>query len=431
MRILYDIFFTVFSVFYIPGLLIKGKLHRGFAEKFGGLPEGVTRLKNPVWIHAVSVGEATVAARLAAGIKEGHPEIPVVVSTTTRTGNDMIKKVGKGVVDAVFYYPIDISGIVSGVVRKIRPRLYVMVETELWPNMMEALSAAGVPVVLANGRISDNSVRKYSRIRFVTKKIFKCVTAACAQTEKDAEKIRSLGAPADRVFVCGNMKFDATLPAGKAPVFTKEQFGFGPKDRVIIAGSTHFPEESAIMDIFVKLRETFRDLKLVIVPRHIERKEAIRIYAGKLKLKNVFFSEISASKNRAVPGTDAVIVDTIGHLKDLYCIATMVFIGGSMSRKGGQNPIEAALWKKAVIFGPDMSNFREISKIFVENRAAVKVNNARELEVAFKELLEDEGKRENIASNAGRVIKESSGAVRKTLGILDKYLGNNGDGKRE
>jgi 3-deoxy-D-manno-octulosonic-acid transferase len=422
MRILYDFFFLAFSLLYIPGLLIKGKLRKNFTEKLGRVPRSVTRFKRPVWIHAVSVGEAAVAARLAAGIKSGHPDIPVVVSTTTLTGNDMIKKAGKGSVDAVFYYPLDLSCIVSSVVRKIDPRLYVMIETELWPNMLRTLKSHKVPVVLANGRISDASFRNYRRIKFITGKMLSCVSAACVQTERDAEKIKYLGKHADNVFVCGNMKFDATLRDLKTPLFTKEQMGFGADDMVIIAGSTHFPEESMIMDAFVELRKNFRELRLVIVPRHIERKDAIRIYAEKLALKSIFFSDIMSSSENAGLKPDVIIVDTIGHLKDLYGIATLVFIGGSMVKKGGQNPIEAALWKKAVVFGPNMSNFREISKIFMENDAAMKVRDASELEAVFKDLLANISKRERMAANAGRVIKENTGAVQKTVAILDKYL---------
>ncbi len=425
MRFLYDIFFLVFSVFYIPGLLIKGKLHRDFAQKLGRLPGDVKCLKKPVWIHAVSVGEAAVAAELATGIKERHPSRAVVASPPTRTGNDMIKKKGKGVVDAVIYYPFDFGAVVSRVVKKIDPVLYIMVETELWPNLLEELALREVPVILANGRISDNSFRNYNRIKFITRNIFRCITAACVQTDADAEKIKALGADGDRIFVCGNMKFDAVLPYGKKPAFSKEQLGFGEDDEVIVAGSTHFPEEKIMQDAFVELRGIFRDLKLVIAPRHIERKEAIRIYAEKTSLKTAFFSEMISRSNVSAVRPDVVIVDTIGHLKDLYGLGTIVFIGGSMAGKGGQNPIEAALWTKAVVFGPDMSNFREVSRIFLDDGAAVKVNNARELFEALKSLLEDGPKREKIAAGAFRVIKENSGAVRKTLEILDRYISEN------
>lgn len=422
MRFLYDIFFLIFSVFYIPGLLIKGKLHKDFAQKFGRLPGDVTCLKKPVWIHAVSVGEAAVAAELASGIKRRHPARAVVVSTTTRTGNDMIKKKGKGAVDAVIYYPFDLGVVVSRVVKSIDPALYVMVETELWPNLLNELALREIPVVLANGRISDSSFRNYNRIKFVTRNILRCITAACVQTDADAEKIKALGADADRIFVCGNMKFDAVLFQEKVPEFSKEQLGFGKDDAVIVAGSTHFPEEKIIQDAFVELRGIFSDLKLVIAPRHTERKEAIRIYAERNSLKTAFFSDISSRSEGPAVRPDVVIVDTIGHLKDLYGLATIVFVGGSMTRKGGQNPIEAAMWTKAVVFGPDMSNFREVSRIFLEGEAAVKVQNARELLEAFKDLIEDRSKREKMASGAFRVIKENSGAVTKTLEILDEYI---------
>jgi 3-deoxy-D-manno-octulosonic-acid transferase len=423
MRLLYDIFFAVFSIFYLPCLLFKGKFHKDFFQRFGFLPKEVTRLSRPVWIHAVSVGEAVLAGKLAAGIKKRFPDVPIIVSTTTRTGNDMMRKTGRGTVDAVFYYPLDISFIVSRVIKAVRPRLYAMIETELWPNLMEAMYSNGIPVVLINGRISDRSYSNYRRIRFMTRRLFRCVDLCCMQSEKDAERINSLGASRDRLFVTGNMKFDEISDVPDKAGFDKGSLGFAPSDEIFVAGSTHFPEEQNVIDIYKRLSPVKEGLKLILVPRHVERAEAVGIYIEKSGLDYIRFSDILSRGNKpARDGHNIILVDTIGHLKDLYRLASVVFVGGSIAKRGGQNPIEAARWGKPVIFGPNMFNFREVTEIFLENDAAVQVNDVVQFEKVLRELLEDDGRKKRISENAARVIKENSGSIAKTVEKIAGYI---------
>ncbi len=420
MRILYDIFFMIFGILYIPVLLMKGKLHRDFSQKFGIIPESIKALNKPVWIHGVSVGEAALAAKLACSIKKDFPEVPVVISTTTQTGNNMARKAGKGYVDAVFYYPMDVRGIVSSTVKGVDPRLYVMIETELWPNLMAELSERGVPSVLVNGRISNSSFGNYKKIKFFTRRILGCLNRLCMQSEVDLERVKELGALEDKVFVTGNMKFDG---AGRdaSPKISPEKLGFNGQDQIIVAGSTHFPEEQLIVDIYRDLKKSNASLKLVIAPRHIERADAIAIYVEKEDLLCRRFSDIS--ENSSKEGRfDVLLVDTIGHLKDIYGLATVVFIGGSMARKGGQNPIEAACWGKPVVFGPNMFNFREVSEIFVQNNAAVKVDDDKQLKDVLKELLEDNVKREKMSKRAIDVIEENSGTIERTMEHIREYI---------
>ncbi|MDP8258024.1 MAG: 3-deoxy-D-manno-octulosonic acid transferase [Candidatus Aadella gelida] len=419
MRILYNIFFVIFSVAYIPCLLIKGKWHKGFFQKFGILPDKVTSPERPVWIHAVSVGEAVLAVRLAGDIKRKYPDVPVVISTTTATGNKIVRSAADRAVDAAFYYPLDIGFIVARVVRAIRPRVYVMVETELWPNILTELKNKGIPVVLANGRISDNSFRNYSVIRPIIKNVLKCIDLFCMQTQADAERIRQLGALSGKVCVSGNMKFcghesDSSLG------LKREALGFTEKDSIIVAGSTHYPEEKELVDIFMRLGKKQENLKLVIAPRHVERTGEILKYIEKQDKRVRLFSKVSND-----PGCgdyDILIVDTIGSLKNIYAAADIVFIGGSIAKRGGQNPIEAARWGKTVIFGPHMFNFREMKDVFLENSAAIQVSDAKELERVMSDLLGNSEKLEKVSSNIEKVISENSGAVEKTLGLLDGYI---------
>ncbi len=424
MKLLYDLFFLTFGLMYLPYLFAKGKMHRGFSQKFGFIPSEVKNLKKPVWIHAVSVGEAVLAAKLAAKIKERFGNIPIAVSTTTQTGRDMIKSSGKGNVDAVFYYPMDLSFVVSRAVGAIDPRVYIMIETELWPNLLRELHSKNIPVILANGRISDSSFTRYARIKFVMWRVLRCIDRFCMQSEKDAEKIEQLGALPQRIFVTGNMKFDGQEESCENR-FAKESLGFERDDDIVVAGSTHEPECTIMLDIYKKLRKDHQGgLKLILAPRHVERVDALKGYIKKSGLDYRQFSHVLKDEASFHRRCDVLLVDTIGHLRELYSVATAVFIGGSLTARGGQNPIEAARWGKPVIFGPRMSNFRAISEIFLENEAAVRVKDAGGLEKALKSLLQNPSQQERMAENAKRVIKNHAGAVAKTVEGLKEYMGD-------
>ncbi|MFH1878850.1 MAG: 3-deoxy-D-manno-octulosonic acid transferase [Candidatus Omnitrophota bacterium] len=424
MRALYDIFFVFFSIVYIPGLLFGRKMHRGFIQRFGILPGGLTGPEDrPLWIHAVSVGEAAVAAKIAARFKKMMPGIKILVSVTTRTGYNMALKAGKNDIDGVFYSPLDISAVVSRVVRKINPRAYIMIETELWPNILEQMRLRGVPVALVNGRISDHSFRNYMKIKFLTRRILGCIGCFCMQSDDDACRIKELGAPKAGVFVTGNVKFDETPLSTESRVFDKKTFGFNENEEVFVAGSTHFPEERVLIGVYKKLRDKYPGLKFILAPRHIERASGIREHFLKEGVKCRYLSEILAGAGKRAEGCDVVLVDTIGHLKTLYSMASVVFIGGSLAGKGGQNPIEAAVWGKPVVFGPNMQNFREIARVFTESGAAVKINDAGELGTVLDGILGDAGKKTLMAKASAEVIEKNSGALGRTVDRIKCFLG--------
>lgn len=421
MRFFYDIIFLLFSLAYLPYLVIKGKAHKDFAQRFGFLPGEVKALDRPVWIHAVSVGEASLASKLAAKIKSIYPSVKVAVSTTTRTGNEVIKQSLGKEVDACFYYPVDLSFVVSGVVKRVNPRMYVMIETELWPNLLLELSKKGVPVVLANGRISDRSFGNYKKVKFITKRLFGCVNLVCAQSGRDAERAVELGAKRENVVITGSMKFDDSGSA-RAEVYSRSSLGFGDKGDLLVAGSTHYPEERKIIAVYKKLREKGRDLGLVIAPRHVERAQAIAHYLRENGLSFSTFSALSGRTDKGGSGVDVLLVDTIGHLKDIYGAASLIFIGGSLAKKGGQNPIEGARLGKTVIFGPDMSNFREVASILVDNDSGIMVKDDKELFTVIDRLLSDDIKRARIGENAKRIVSQNSGALERTVGRMRVFL---------
>ncbi|MFH1798648.1 MAG: tetraacyldisaccharide 4'-kinase [Candidatus Omnitrophota bacterium] len=408
----------LFSVGYLPYLLLKNKGQSGFSQKLGFLPREVTSLERPIWIHAVSVGEAAVAAKLAAGLKKRFPSVAVIISTTTKTGNDMIRAIAPGVVSAVFYYPIDISVVVSRVARLINPSLYVMIETELWPNLLAEFRRNKVPVILANGRISDNSLSGYSKIKFFTERILSQIDCFCMQTEEDARRIRRLGALTQKVFVTGSIKFDEKALTNEPGFFSRQYLGLFEESDVIIAGSTHYPEEKIIIDVCFPMPGPRK--RLIIAPRHIERINEIRRYIERKKISYCLFSDIL--NGRKPDNWDILLVDTIGHLKDLYSAASVVFIGGSLAKRGGQNPIEAARHGKAVVFGPHMFNFRVMAEEFLKNGAAVQVKNEFELKETFEDLLSNPDKRGKISLNAARVIEKNSGALGRTVEKIEDFF---------
>ncbi len=421
MRILYDIFFLVFSILYLPYLLLKGKLHKDFFQRFGALPNEVKNLDRPIWIHAVSVGEAALASGLAVAIKKRFNGIPVIVSTTTKTGNEMAKKTGRGVVDGVFYCPLDFSFIVRKVIKIVRPRLYCMVETELWPNLLGALSSENIPVALINGRISDSSFKNYRIIKGVLSKMLSSIDLYCMQSKKDAERIEALGANAGSVHVTGSMKFDMVSDILNKKEYSKKDFGFTREDEVIIAGSTHSPEECIILDVFKKLKDKHNNLKLILASRHIERVGEVKKYVDERGFSFYLFSELGDRSNPQEE-RDILIVDTIGDLKNIYSVGSIIFIGGSLVKKGGQNPIEGARWLKPTVFGPYMHNFRDISNMFVEKGASIKVQDGAELKDVLEKLLVDPGKRQKMAENASVVINDNTGATERTVERLAKLV---------
>lgn len=407
---LYDIGFFIFSLFYLPALIFKGKLHGDFAERFGiydGAKTAALRAaKGAVWIQAVSVGEVALCKSLVAGLKTLCPDKRIVISTITKTGNDLAKRLFAQ--DAiVIYFPLDFSVIVRKVVALIRPSVYVMIETEIWPNILKETARNGIPSILINGRISDRSFGKYRIARPFLAATLKRIGRFSMQSPLDAERIVSLGAPEGRVDVAGNMKFDAEVKTdAKAMESLKEALALKADEELFVAGSTHPGEEEVIARSFLELLADFPRLKLLIAPRHIERGPEVRETAAKAGL-----------------GPDRVFVlDKIGYLASAYSFATVVFIGGSLVKHGGQNPIEPAIFEKAVIFGPHMFNFKDISAAFLKNNAAIQVSNGEELVRAVRTLLKDDAGRSGLGKRAKETVTAGRGATGKNLYLIKKML---------
>ena len=410
MFIIYDFIFLVVALVTLPIYLFKRKLHRGMLARFGVLPSGL-KLDGPVWIHAVSVGEAIAIRGLLEELRKIFPHKKFIISTVTPTGN----KIAQGLArqgDLVTYLPADFSFIVRGVLKKLKPSFFIIAETEIWPNLISCLFKQDIPVAVVNGRISDSSFRGYSLIKFLIKPILGKISLFCMQTGRDSERLFSLGVTRDKVKVTGNLKFDAlrTIPY---PAEKKSGLGLADQERLLVCGSTHPGEEEIILAAYRHLLSEFPNLRLFIAPRHPERTTEVEKLILRFNFAPLRVSQ-SSLKAKAGESKPVFILDTIGELLDYYCLADIVFVGGSMVKKGGHNILEPASLSKPVIFGPHMFNFRDIAGLFLEHQAAVEVRNPQELQKKIKFFLSQPGEAQALGKKAKELVLRNRGATLKT-----------------
>ncbi len=416
MNIFYDLIFLLFAVFYLPAFLFRRKSRAGFFMRLGFLPK-FPELNRPIWIHAVSVGEAMAVKHLREELKERFPQKKFVISTVTATGNKIARNIA-GEKDLVLYLPLDFSWIVRGVISKVNPSLFVIAETEIWPNLISCLYEKKIPIVLVNARISDRSFGKYLLAKSLLKPLLNKVSVFCAQTQVDVERLLKLGVLPDKVVRTGNMKFDirvqdyAALKKDYADYRIK--FGLGIKEKLFTAASTHPGEEEEILKAYLKVSGLFSDVRLLIAPRHPERSETVEKLINKYgELKAYRISRLSrmdtvSNDARKKP---VFILDTVGQLMYFYAISDIVFVGGSLVKKGGHNILEPASLGKPVIFGRYMFNFRDISELFLKNNAGIMVKDGVELEEKLRMLLGDKEKAFQLGRAGRELILENQGAA--------------------
>jgi 3-deoxy-D-manno-octulosonic-acid transferase len=297
-----------------------------------------------------------------------------------------------------------------------------MVETEIWPNLLRELVRAAVPAVLINGRISDKSFGKYKVARPFLKNILNEIDMFCMQSPTDAKRIRELGAPEDRVRTTGNMKFDIDTRGDEEKSKAMQKLlNLNSSEKLFVAGSTHKGEEEALVRAFKEVIREFPNLKLLIAPRHVERVAEVEALVRRFGLEPARVSNLYERRDTN-DERRVFILDTIGQLNDIYPLATLVFIGGSLVRHGGHNPIEPAIFEKAILFGPHMSNFKDISSIFLKNEAAIQVADRKELLEKIKLLLNDDAERTKLGQNAKRVVLKSGGATRRNLDAIEEII---------
>ncbi len=417
MRFVYDILFFLFSVIYLPSFFIKGKHKDGFISRFGVVPDAVKEKlsgKNVIWIHAVSVGEMAQAVRLADALRNKYDNVQFVLTATTTTGKEIAEKFKKPE-DMILYFPVDFRTSVGAFIRGINPRAVIILETEIWPNLLCALSERRIPVFIMNGRLSDRAISKYRLMKFFLAPLLNRLTWVGAQDERMKSRFLELGLESRRITVTGNMKFDWEPPVFQGDeIETIEKRFKTPGSFLCIAGSTHAGEEAIFFDLVRTLSGEFPFFKLLIAPRHLDRIESIESQARQKGIRLEKFSNgVTTSAHGAV-----LLLDKMGILAHLYRLADVVFVGGSLVPYGGHNLIEPAYFEKPVLFGPWMNNFKEMAFEFKKAEAAVEVKDPRSLEAEIRRFIKDQQYRKTIGLAAKKLIERHRGATEKNTSVF-------------
>jgi 3-deoxy-D-manno-octulosonic-acid transferase len=438
MYLVYSIFAALAFLFASPYFLVRGlqghKYFSSFRERFGRVPQGLhEKCAGCIWIHAVSVGEVLAALPLAKQLKEQFPGKPLVVSTTTATGQRLARE-RFDFADGFLYFPFDWTWIVRRVLRALSPDSVVILETEIWPNFLREAKREGVPVIFVNGRISDRSIRRYRLLfgafGFILKGFFRRVlsipTLFLVQSEKDSARFQELGAPPNRVIVTGNLKYDSPLPSetdfGRWLSSSAEAHGRRP---LVVAGSVTADEEPLVLIAFGVLQGELRNAFLVLAPRKPERFDAAAQYIEDSHRGFVRRSQISpiAQDGSLLSSSNSVLLlDTIGELAGLYRFADVVFVGGSLVPAGGHNVLEPAGFGKPPVFGESMENFAEVANALVARGAGIRVSSPDELGTAWIELFKDSEKSRTMGAAARALVEENRGATDRTMSHIVSTL---------
>jgi 3-deoxy-D-manno-octulosonic-acid transferase len=428
MYLVYSLLTLAVFVVVSPYFLFQAVRHKKYIgslrQRRGYLPVSLNvDGEESIWIHAVSVGEALTARALAADLKTRYPRLRLFLSTTTITGQEVARRSLQHV-DAVFYFPFDWAFVVRRTLNIVRPRLFVMMETEIWPNLLRICRARGVKTIVINGRISSRSYPRYRWIRPFFRRVLANVDRFCMQSDESARRLIDLGADPSRVTVTGSLKFDSLeMPTSFSHSKPRERvlryFRVSPGRVVIIAGSTVPGEESAVLRAFAQIKKTTPGALAILAPRQPERFGEVERLARDAGFVTTRRSELPID---AEPRADVVVLDTIGELALLYQLATAVFVGGSLVDRGGHNILEPAVFGKPILFGPHMQNFKEIADTFLSNGAAVQVESERELEEAIVMLLADPVRRAKLGAAARALVEANRGAKDKTLAVIADLL---------
>jgi 3-deoxy-D-manno-octulosonic-acid transferase len=431
---LYNILLFIVMIFgfplIIPMVLISDKRRRTVLQRLGiaRLPRDLTRKrldrskKNRLWIHALSVGEVLSSVPLVNGLKECSVSGDIVFSASTKTGFDIANQYLTDSVLSIFYFPYDLTFSIKHIVQIVDPIVMVIVETDIWPNFLSEMKKHQVPVILVNARLSKKSFFGYKRFRFFTRQVFLNFFHICTQSSKDAERFQELGVPPDRITISGNVKFDVThhIQSLEETESLRKSMHIQNARKVFVAGSTHPGEESMLLDAFSKIRHHDDDLLLIVAPRNPERAGSVFHLFHSAGYSVCLMREL---KNIS-PGKklDVIIIDTIGLLKTLYAISDVAFVGGSLVNCGGHNPLEPAAFSKPIIFGHDMSDFDDISRMLLDAGGAVRVKNTKDLYNALVSLIENDKKAMEMGRNALKVLTANKGAVEKTIQVIKNHL---------
>jgi 3-deoxy-D-manno-octulosonic-acid transferase len=413
--------------FYLLKMALTGKYRRSLGAKFGMMGEDLfLKMKGAprIWIHAVSVGEVTAAAPIVAALRTELPKACIVLSTSTETGQDMARSLVTEAT-AIIYYPLDIPFVVRKVIKRVNPDVFVMTETELWPNFLHTCKERKIKAIMVNGRISPRSFRRYRLSRFFWKRVLAFVDRVGVISDVDGERILSLGLSPERLEVMGNAKYDG-LAAKVSPALEEEiamRLNITREEHVFVAGSTHEGEESIVLDVYRRLLLDYPAMKLILIPRHVERGAAVREIVTRSGFADVItLSAINGGQGRT--GERIIVVDVIGELFKIYSLATVVFCGGSLVPRGGQNILEPAAWGKVVFHGPSMEDFLSEKNILAGIGADITVTSGKELLAGIRTMLSQPALLREKGEAARIAIIANRGAAKRYARLIIESLRN-------
>ena len=427
MYLVYSFLIVVFGVIASPYLAYQAIRYKKYVgslgQRLGYLPVSFNLDgEESIWIHAVSVGEVLTVRALVPDLRRSYPKLRIFLSTTTLAGQQVARR-NVHDVDAVFYFPFDFAFIIRRTLRLVKPRLFVMMETEIWPNLLRQCKREGVATIMVNGRISSRSFGRYRLIRSLFRKVLADIDRFCMQSEESARRLIELGANPAHVSVTGSLKFDSMETPraidGRGQNRVLRYFRISSGRPVIIAGSTLDGEEEAVLQAFRRVKSSVANPLLVLAPRHPERFGEVAHLARNQAFVTIRRTDLPIDSE---PRADVVVLDTIGELAHLYQVATAVFVGGSLVDAGGHNVLEPAVFGKPIVFGPYMQNFKEIADAFIKHDAAIQVHTPRELEDALLALVTDPIRRARLGAAARAIVESNRGAKDKTMRVILQTL---------
>ncbi len=431
MYILYNILIILVFIFIaLPYFLYRLVVEKGFGHRFRQNMGLVRREEiapvadtNCIWLHGASVGEMVAISPLVKEIKNLMPERKILVSAVTVGGYDMARQIMPEA-DAIINFPLDLPFVASSMVSRIRPGIFIMVETELWPNFLRAIRERNIPAMMMNGRISEKSAKSYRYLSGLLRDMLNTINLFCMQSSIDAKYITQLGADPEKIIVTGNTKFDQTY-AEVSPedlATYKTELGLGEDAYpVIVAGSTHRTEEEAVLTSFTALRKKYPHARLIIAPRKLNRIEEIKKVNAKFGYEMGFRSKLKEMEGRR-PEFPVLMLDTIGELGRIYAIGDIVFVGGSLVRYGGHNVLEPAAHAKPILVGPSMEDFKDSFSLLSKAGACRMVSDTDGLTEAFLEIAGDDVLRKKMGDASIQIIRENRGAALKTIHYLTDLL---------
>jgi len=423
---LYNFLLTFLLIITIPYFLLRSLISRRFRR---ALPQRLglfqsPSFKKPIWVHAASVGEVFCSIPLLKKIKKELPHSKIVLTTMTSTGNETAR-LHVSEADQILFVPIDYPFIIRRTIKKIQPGLLLIAETELWPNLLRSFGKSGVPIVLFNGRISQKSFRRYLLFKFFFKECLKYISLFLMQTEEDQERVVEIGVDSQKTKVVGNLKFDQALPSaiGETSSAMAEALGFHGERKVLVAGSTHSGEEEILVSLYKELKKIEPHLLLILAPRHLERLEEVERILRKEAVSWLRKTSLPTRPGRSDQETpEVILLDTMGELIGIYSLGTLVFVGGSLVRIGGHNPLEPLFFRKCVLFGPHMFHFTEISSRLVAAGGAIQVSSKEELFSQLRRFLFDQRAREEVGEKGYQFLQRHQGATERMFEEIQPFL---------